>query len=282
MTQRAIFDPPGPLGRFLTWSLAPDATVEALRRALEGLVLLDGEVVGLGLPLTRLLKREVPGLREAPSWSGPGVACPATQGALWMALGGRDAGSLLHRARDLVRRFDGLLVLDEDVGSFTYGNGRDLSGYEDGTENPKGERMAEVALAPDGSSFVAVQRWVHDLQRFDALAPNEQDHAIGRSRDTNEELPHAPRSAHVQRAAQESFEPGAFMLRRSMPWGDAREHGLYFVAYGATLDPFERVLHRMMGRDDGIVDGLFRFTRPGASGCYWCPPAIDGRLVLGL
>lgn len=62
------------------------------------------------------------------------------------------------------------------------------------------------------------------------------------------------------------------MVRRSMPWGTVAESGLVFVAYGATLDPFERVLARMVGQEDGVPDALFRFTRPVTGGYYWCPP----------
>ena len=36
----------------------------------------------------------------------------------------------------------------------------------------------------------------------------------------------------------------------------------------------------MTGAEDGIVDGLFRFTRPMTGGFYWCPPVADGRLDL--
>ena len=65
-----------------------------------------------------------------------------------------------------------------------------------------------------------------------------------------------------------------------MPWGTVHEHGLYFVAYGASLDPFERVLRRMAGLDDGVVDGLTRFTRAVSGGYYFCPPLKDGALDL--
>jgi len=51
------------------------------------------------------------------------------------------------------------------------------------------------------------------------------------------------------------------MVRRSMPWGDVRQRRLYFVAYGESLDRFERVLSRMAGLEDGVVDGLATFTR---------------------
>ena len=64
-----------------------------------------------------------------------------------------------------------------------------------------------------------------------------------------------------KRSAQESFDPEAFMVRRSMPFRDRNEHGLYFVAYGESLDRFERVLRRMAGLEDGIVDALLTFSR---------------------
>ena len=70
------------------------------------------------------------------------------------------------------------------------------------------------------------------------------------------------------------------MLRKSMPWGNARAHGLYFVAYGATFDAYERVLRRMAGLDDGVVDGLLQFSRAVSGGFYFCPPVHEGRYDL--
>ena len=86
----------------------------------------------------------------------------------------------------------------------------------------------------------------------------------------------------MKRTAQESFEPEAFVLRRSMPWTDASRAGLVFVAFGSNLDAFERQLHRMAGLDDGIVDGLFSFTRPLSGSYFWCPPVTGGRVALPL
>jgi putative iron-dependent peroxidase len=101
---------------------------------------------------------------------------------------------------------------------------------------------------------------------------------IGRGIDNNEELDDAPLSAHVKRTAQEEFEPEAYMVRRSMPWATAQAQGLEFIAYGGSLDPFEQVLRRMAGLDDGITDALFTFSRPVTGGYYWCPPVQSGRL----
>jgi putative iron-dependent peroxidase len=86
----------------------------------------------------------------------------------------------------------------------------------------------------------------------------------------------------VKRTAQETFTPTAFMVRRSQPWATDRGEGLEFIAYAASLDPFEHMLRRMAGLEDGISDALFRFSRPLTGGYYWCPPVAGGRLDLSL
>jgi putative iron-dependent peroxidase len=175
-------------------------------------------------------------------------------------------------------------TLVEEVSTFVYRKGLDLSGYEDGTENPKGDDARQAAIVSsgllEGSSFAAVQRWVHNLQQFMSLDLLHRDHTIGRRFEDNQEIPDAPASAHVRRSAQESFDPPAFMVRRSMPWSEQGKHGLYFLAFGESLDRFERVMNRMIGCDDEIVDSLFAFTRPVTGGYFWCPPQAKGRIVL--
>jgi putative iron-dependent peroxidase len=101
---------------------------------------------------------------------------------------------------------------------------------------------------------------------------------VGRRRTDNEELDDAPESAHVKRTAQESFEPEAFVLRRSMPWNLGMQSGLMFVAFGHSFDAFEVQMRRMAGLEDGVVDALFGMSRPLTGANFWCPPMIEGRL----
>ena len=178
----------------------------------------------------------------------------------------------MHLTRYLEYLLSDAFVLDLVVDAFRYGTGLDLTGYEDGTENPEGEEAVEAAIVKDagkgldGSSFVAVQQWLHDFDAFDDMSGEEQDDSIGRRKSDNEELDDAPESAHVKRTAQESFEPEAFVLRRSMPWATpGGEGGLMFVAFGNSFDAFEAILNRMVGNEDGIADALFNFTRPELS-----------------
>jgi putative iron-dependent peroxidase len=282
--QPAVLLPPAPAGHALTIRLQSPAQAKALLRALAALEVGEDLAVGIGAPLAGALGAPVPGLRAFPVFATPEGPLPVTQGDVWFYARGPNPGAVLRRVLELTRGFPGGLVYIEDQPVFTYEGGRDLTGYEDGTENPKGDAANAAALVAEGplagSSFVAAQRWIHDLGAFTRQAPAEQDATIGRARADNAELPDAPPAAHVKRTAQESFEPAAFMLRRSMPFGTAQEHGLYFVAYGADLDRFDRVMRRMCGAEDGVVDALFRFSRPVSGGYYWCPAVIDGKLDL--
>ena len=70
------------------------------------------------------------------------------------------------------------------------------------------------------------------------------------------------------------------MLRRSMPWMMSMQAGLMFVAFGKSLDAFEAQMRRMAGQEDGIVDAMFRISRPVNGAYFWCPPMRDGKLDL--
>ena len=103
---------------------------------------------------------------------------------------------------------------------------------------------------------------------------------LERRKSDNKEAEDAPVSAHVKRTAQESFEPEAFILRRSMPWTESLNGGLNFVAFGKSFDAFEAQLKRMVGAEDGITDALFKFTSPISGSYLWCPPMRGKNLDL--
>jgi len=274
---------PVPLhGRYLTFRLKSRPQARRALRALSGVADGDNCVVGLGLSLLRALDSAIPGMRRFPA----SARAPSTPAALWCWLRGTDRGDVFHRSRAIEHALAPAFALDAAIDAFRHDTGRDLTGYEDGTENPKGKKAPAAALVSgagaglNGSSFVAVQQWVHDFDRFNAMSGKRQDDSIGRRKRDNFELVDAPKSSHVKRTAQESFTPEAFLMRRSMPWNDATRAGLMFVAFGRSFDAFEAQLNRMVGGEDGIVDALFRFTQPVTGAYFWCPPVKRGRLDL--
>lgn len=281
--QNGIMQPLPQHASYLTFTLKPDTDARAALAAL--LPLVDGQrvVLGLGASLVRLLGGEIAGLHEFSGIEGSKVPLPATPAALWCWCREAERGELVHQARRIRLALAGAFELQQTLDGFKYDSGRDLTGYEDGTENPQDEAAVAAASLQgagnglDGSSFVAIQQWQHRFEQFEAMPASAQDLVIGRRKSDNEELDEAPESAHVKRTAQENFSPEAFVLRRSMPWAEQGQAGLYFVAFGKSLHAFEAQLRRMSGAEDGIVDALFSFSRPLTGAYFWCPPMRDGR-----
>lgn len=288
-SQRFVLAKPLECGLSLSIDLAPGGdAAKALKRVVAGYDL-DWGTLGIGEPLTMALRRKVPGLSTFPAMSAPGSGVPSTQHGMWLMLAGATQGAIfatLQKVRMLLGRD---FVIVDSMATF-HNASHDLSGYEDGTENPKGAKAVKAAIVASGpglagSAFVGVQRWVHDLDYFNGLSQARRDNAIGRRLSDNEELEHAPKSAHVKRTAQEDFEPNGFMVRRSMSFASERAKGLEFIAYMAHLDTFTRQMRHMAGLDDGIADALFQFSRPVTGAYYWCPPVRGGRAdlrILGL
>ncbi len=288
--QPAILATIPPVGRYVFFNLAPHTTPAALRDSLARLLpLVDGDrtLLAIGPSLVAALGAQVPGLREFPALAGHGVNVPSTPAALCCWLRGDEKGDLLLHARALEKALAPALQLHRAVDAFRYklgtsGHGRDLTGYEDGTENPDGDAAVDAALVQgqgagrDGASFVAMQQWQHDMDAFDAMPAGQRDTTIGRNITTNEELDDLPPSAHTKRTEQESFTPEAFVLRRSMPWALGQHMGLMFVAFGHSLDAYEVQMRRMAGEEDGITDGLFTMSKPVSGSYLWCPPLRDG------
>ncbi|MEB4593424.1 Dyp-type peroxidase [Candidatus Thiothrix sp. Deng01] len=272
--------------RYLFFRLKPGSDPRPCLHALADITNGGDIVIGLGQTLLNAIGASIPGMATMPIFEGKGVATPSTPYALWCWLRGSDRGVLLHKARQVRSVLAPAFTLGRTCDAFKYAASLDLSGYEDGTENPKGEDAIDTLFlqsknsALAGSSFVAVQIWEHDLDAFQAKTPQAQNDTFGRDRESNEELEDAPESAHVKRTAQESFEPEAFVVRRSMPWSNETQEGLVFVAFGHSFAAFETLLAHMVGADDGIVDGLFSFTQPVTGSYFWCPPVRDGKLNL--
>jgi len=283
--QPGILAPVAPYGRSVSFSVKLESDPKPALSRLRQVFNPDWGVVGVGEPLARAIGGEIPGLRVFPALSGSPHTIPSNQHALWIFLRAGNRGDIFDLSQKVTGLLDPAFDVSDSVETFTYADSRDLTGYIDGTANPDAQKSVEVAIVKSGapgSSFVAVQRWAHDLRHFRTHSQDQRDAMIGRRLDDNAEIDDAPESAHVKRTAQELFDPEAFMVRRSQPWASDDGQGLEFIAYGASLDAFERMLTRMVGIEDGLSDALFTFSRPVNGAYYWCPPLRDNRLDLAL
>ena len=277
-----------PVARYLTFQAKHQADIRPALTQLLNLADGDSVVVGFGKALLLQLGIQQPRLANFPSYTHAGIHIPSTPADIWCWLRGTERGDLFLQSQEIISclqsAFDCVSVID----GFCHQQGRDLTGYEDGTENPVDNAALNAAFVQgqgenlDGGSFVAVQQWLHNMSSFKNMSSEQQDHTFGRRRTDNEELDDAPDSAHVKRTAQESFSPEAFVLRRSMAWSAEAQGGLVFVSFGHSLQAFNAQLRRMVGLEDGITHALFTFTHPLTGAYFWCPPVKNGRVQLAV
>ncbi len=218
-----------------------------------------------------------------------GRRAPATGGDLLIHIISRRPDLCFDLAMQIRKELGDAVEVMDEVHGFRYLDSRDLTGFIDGTENPKGKKRAAVALigAEDrnfaGGSFVFTQRYVHDLQKWEGLPVREQEKIIGRRKRDSQELSDRakPPTAHISRAVIKEGSEELEIVRHSFPYGTTSERGLFFIAYTKDLTIPHRMLSRMMGTSgDPFDDHLMDFSR-AVSGAGFFAPSLKVLRSLG-
>lgn len=172
--------------------------------------------------------------------------------------------------------------LIEQVQAFRFLDGRDLTGFVDGTENPQGLHRREVALVKDqddlnfaGGSYLHTQRYQHNLTLWGSLAEHEQEDVYGRTKLDNVEYDSTDKAltAHTKRTSLKDDQGKSIeILRQSMPYGDMKRKGLFFVSYCQSPKPFEIMLKSMIhGDGHGNSDHLLKYTQAETGSAFFVP-----------
>ena len=172
----------------------------------------------------------------------------------------------------------------DEVQGFRYFDERDLLGFVDGTENPRGDEVAEATLIGDedatfaGGSYVIVQKYLHDLAAWNALSTETQERIIGRTKLSDIELDDSVKPTSAHNALNTIVENGKQIqiLRDNMPFGHAGsgEFGTYFIGYSRSPRTIEQMLENMfIGRPPGNYDRLLDFSRAVTGNLFFVPTA---------
>jgi porphyrinogen peroxidase len=286
-SQVGIFEQGGPHHHYLEFSLNIGTETGSLKRALghcRSVTLADNQtlVFAFGKNLwSKLTDGNAPdGLQDFTTISGiDGHVAPATQGDIWVWVQGPTPDVNLDVTREINNTLSANATLEQEVQGFAYHGNRDLIGFVDGTANPKTpDDQAKAALVTDtdGGSFLLTQKWVHDLNAFNALGVHEQEAVVGRTKEDDIELEGdaMPDDSHVSRTDASEDGVALKLWRRSSPYGNVSENGLYFVAFACDIRRFEVQLQRMYGTsDDGLHDQIIHYSR-AVSGAYWYVPGV--------
>jgi len=241
--------------------------------------------VGVGPEMWNVLspRKRPQKLRQFPAITNQGRRAPSTGGDLLFHIISKRADLNFELARRLTAGLGGSVNVMDDAAGFRYLDSRDLTGFVDGTENPKSKTRAAAALIgaedPDfaSGSYVFTQRYVHDLTKWAAVPLAEQEGAIGRRKRDSKELSDKmkPPTAHISRVVIEENGEELQIVRHSFPYGTVTEAGLFFIAYTKDLAIPERMLSRMMGSaGDGLHDHLMDFTQ-AVSGAHFFAPSLQ-------
>ncbi|HSP98017.1 MAG TPA: Dyp-type peroxidase [Candidatus Dormibacteraeota bacterium] len=294
--QSAIASGPGRCARFLVLELgAGESAGERAREALAGvpnLVRAVGQrddaaalscVVSIG---AAAWPRLLPGrgrpaqLHRFRALADGGRTAPSTAGDVLLHIRAEREDFCHELARLILARLgDAVAVIDETHG-FAYLDSRDLVGFVDGTENPRGDERLAFTIVGDedaehaGGSYVTVQRYVTDFDAWQALPTEAQEAAIGRTKADDVELDddRCPPTAHKERAKIVRDGAEQKILRQNRAYGSARESGTYFIAYARDLSVTEEMLERMfVANPEGHYDRLLDFSRPVTGVNFFAP-----------
>jgi putative iron-dependent peroxidase len=242
-------------------------------------------VVGIGAALwERMFGSPQPArLHPFAQIAGPRHTAPATPGDLLFHIRAGRLDLCFELAQRLTERFGSYAQVVDEVHGFRSFDERDLLGFVDGTENPEGAAAATSVLVgredPEfaGGSYVVVQKYVHDLEAWDALAVAEQERVVGRTKLSDIELADEvkPSNSHVAlNTILDQDGEQQQIVRFNMPFGKvgAGEFGTYFIGYARDPGVIEEMLRNMfLGKPAGNYDRILDFSRPLTGNLFFVP-----------
>jgi putative iron-dependent peroxidase len=213
--------------------------------------------------------------------SGSRVAV-STPGDLLFHIRAKRPDLCFELATQIMESIGEFVTVADEVHGFRYFDDRDVIGFVDGTENPRGG-AAELAaiVGPEdpayaGGSYVLVQKYLHDMKGWNALPVEAQERIIGRKKLSDIELSDAekPTSAHSALTVIEENGKEVKILRDNMPFGRPGhgEFGTYFIGYSRTPRITETMLQNMfVGRPPGNYDRLLDFSAAVTGSLFFAP-----------
>jgi putative iron-dependent peroxidase len=208
----------------------------------------------------------------------------ATPGDLLFHIRAKRMDLCFELATQIMTRLGDAVQPVDEVHGFRYFDDRDLIGFVDGTENPRGQEAIDAVTIGaedagfEGGTYVIVQKYLHDMAGWDALSTEQQERIIGRKKLSDIELDAAvkPTCSHSSLTTIEQNGVEVKILRDNMPFGRPTqgEFGTYFIGYSKSPSTIELMLQNMfVGRPPGNYDRLLDFSRAVTGNLFFVPAA---------
>jgi len=298
--QKAIFAEMGKNQWYVHLSRTEGADLGAIKSALADLrAACDADginlTLGFGPSLLTDLTDDVPedfqDYVTIESDDGSGRQAKGTQEELLLWLNHDDKDKVWKAQFDARNALAGHMSVARETPTFIYGESLDMTGFKDGTGNPDDADQPAVACVPDGSpgaggSHIIAQRWIHDLDGWNALSDDQQEKNFGRQKwpevdKTASQQPYSHLS-HVElrqdgNHGNEATDKRNEIARRSTPYAfHDGSVGLYFMAFCKDQAPLRERIRLMYGLDaaNGVRDAMTDYSNP-ASGSFYFSPSTE-------
>jgi putative iron-dependent peroxidase len=212
-----------------------------------------------------------------------GRHAPATPGDLLFHIRASRMDLCFELATQITGRLGDAVTPTDEVHGFRNFDDRDLIGFVDGTENPTGDQAAEATIiGPEdppfaGGSYVIVQKYLHDIERWNSIPVEEQERIIGRGKLDNVELDDSVKPSYAHNALTTITDDDGNevkIVRDNMPFGHASqgEFGTYFIGYARSPATIELMLTNMfVGDPPGNYDRLLDVSTAVTGGLFFVP-----------
>lgn len=174
----------------------------------------------------------------------------------------------------------------DETHSFRYFDGRSILGFVDGTENPEAILSDQYAVIGNedqffkGGSYAFVQKYLHDMDTWNALSDEEQEKVIGRKKYSDLELDEATKPSTAHNAVSKAYDQDGNELkivRANMPFAypAKNEYGTVFIGYARSFSTIKQMLQNMfVGNDKLVMDSLLDYSSP-ITGTLFFIPTLD-------
>lgn len=285
IVQKGIFNESLAFSHFMEFRLNVGAerfpVISAVRSALTGHHEGVEVVVAFSQPCWALIQpkwqpSEVASFQEIEG--AQGHLLPATQQDVLFWIQSDHKGDMFDSMFHIAQMLKAVATLTLEVEGFRTRENRDLTGFVEEVGNPRKDERYHAACIPEflpgnGGSYLITQKWQHNLAGFFDMSPSEQEAVVGRTKKDNRPLKNShAKDSHVARMAVQDDGETIKLYRRSTPFGNASEHGLYFVGCSASLQNIQMVLESVVGlSEEGLVDQAINYSKP-VSGSFWFAP----------
>ncbi|MGN5953294.1 Dyp-type peroxidase [Sphingobacterium lactis] len=296
-----VLDYPNNNTFFLTWNLKEDLPVEELQEKMKGLYALvmnlnhsalnrfpDSKAsctLGIGHDAWLKLALPTPLPKELENFiaiKGVKHTAVSTKGDLHLHIRADKHSFAYDMAAELSTCLTSFAECVVEVQGFRYWDSRSILGFVDGTENPHGAAREYFAIIDEqdpkykGGSYLFVQKYIHDLQAWDAIGVSDQENVIGRSKTNDIEMSDAvkPKNSH---SALANIGDDFKIVRDNMPFGNvsSNEMGTYFLCYASTFSTVKKMLeHMFIGNPKGNYDRILDFST-AKTGALFFVPSMD-------